>query len=539
MKRMSTGSRINSAQDDAAGYAVSQYIGVQLSSYGMAKDNTEMGVSYVNTAGSTLDIVSSHIQRIRNLAEEACNGTYTDDSRKAMQAEVDQRITEVNRLLSTTEFNGKKLFQNASSTSSTSVSKFTDSVSSMSDADAVAAGYIVINNASDLQNITDMSGKYILSDNIDLSTISNFTGIGTSGNPFTGELNGNGYVISNLSVSSSSGASGLFGYIDSGTVKNLGLEDVDINSTSDYAGSIAGYSTNATIDNCYAKGDVSANSDVGGLVGYASTNSHISDSYFSGGVKGSDSNTGGIAGVLDSGSTISNSHSGGVVSGETSAGGIVGSNQSSTIMNSYSTAYLHGSSSLGGIAGVNSGTINNVLYNSDNDLSIGSDSGTSSSIVALTNTQMRDSATMSGYGFIVSDSIDTGPVMTNFQVGISSQNSSVISIDTSLEFSLDVDLSHSDTARDALGEIDDALSKITAKQSELGVIYNRLQTNSENIDTYTDNLTASVSLLKDTDVAEASSDYIKQKILQQSASVLLTTANQSPSIALSLINIKV
>ena len=79
------------------------------------------------------------------------------------------------------------------------------------------------------------------------------------------------------------------------------------------------------------------------------------------------------------------------------------------------------------------------------------------------------------------------------------------------------------------------LSHVTAKQTELGAVQNRLESALESISVQRDNLISSRSTIKDTDVAEVSSEYIKQQILQQASATLLATANQSPAIALQLI----
>ena len=76
IERMSTGFKINHAKDNAAGYSISQSMSSKLSSYEVALDNASFGLDLLNTATSGLNLISSHIQRIRDLAEQASNGTY-------------------------------------------------------------------------------------------------------------------------------------------------------------------------------------------------------------------------------------------------------------------------------------------------------------------------------------------------------------------------------------------------------------------------------------------------------------------------------
>ena len=131
----------------------------------------------------------------------------------------------------------------------------------------------------------------------------------------------------------------------------------------------------------------------------------------------------------------------------------------------------------------------------------------------------------------------------NFQIGINDSDSSKITITTSDDY-IDIGINAAPYIGYFLEDyyIDDnqftyssMLSHVTAKQTELGAVQNRLESALESISVQRDNLVSSRSTIKDADVAEVSSEYIKQQILQQASSTLLATANQTPSIALQLI----
>ena len=109
MQRLSTGARINSSKDDAAGSAVTTKLDYKISSLAVAEDNAQMGSSLLDTAEGTLDVVQSNLQRIRDLTEQAANGTYGSDAMTAIKAEISGRLEEVTRIANTTEFNGKNL----------------------------------------------------------------------------------------------------------------------------------------------------------------------------------------------------------------------------------------------------------------------------------------------------------------------------------------------------------------------------------------------------------------------------------------------
>ena len=115
MERLTTGFRINSGKDDAAGAAVSNIMEAQITAYDVAESNTTMGLSLLDTAEGVLDIVGDYVQRIRDLTEQAANGTYGTASMQAIRTEVEQRMLEINRLCSVVDFNGIQLLDGTSS----------------------------------------------------------------------------------------------------------------------------------------------------------------------------------------------------------------------------------------------------------------------------------------------------------------------------------------------------------------------------------------------------------------------------------------
>jgi len=109
MQRLSTGLKINSSKDDAAGSAVTTRLEYKISSLAVAEDNAQMGASLLETAEGTLDVVQSNLERIRDLTEQAANGTYGSDAMTAIKAEISGRLDEITRIAETTDFNGKNL----------------------------------------------------------------------------------------------------------------------------------------------------------------------------------------------------------------------------------------------------------------------------------------------------------------------------------------------------------------------------------------------------------------------------------------------
>ena len=170
---------------------------------------------------------------------------------------------------------------------------------------------------------------------------------------FSGIFEGNGYTISNLTISKPNAIKlGLFGSTVFGSkINNIGLLDIDIQGDS-RVGSLVGYNV-GDITNSYATGSVAGTDDVGGLVGYNGGN--ITNSYATGSVAGTD-DVGGLVGY--NGGNITNSYATGSVAGTDDVGGLVGLNYGD-ITNSYATEAVTGLSGIGGLAGSNNGDITN------------------------------------------------------------------------------------------------------------------------------------------------------------------------------------
>ncbi|MBU9469226.1 flagellin [Burkholderia multivorans] len=107
--RLSSGKRINSAADDAAGLAISTRMQTQINGLNQGVSNANDGVSMIQTASSGLSQITSSLQRIRQLAVQASSGSLSQSDQQALQTEVQQQIAEVNRIASQTNYNGKNL----------------------------------------------------------------------------------------------------------------------------------------------------------------------------------------------------------------------------------------------------------------------------------------------------------------------------------------------------------------------------------------------------------------------------------------------
>ncbi len=110
MEQLSTGKRINTAADDAAGLAISNKMTAQIRGLNQAVRNANDGISMLQTAEGATQEITNMLQRMRELAVQAANDTYTAEDRSALNAEVTALSAEITRIADNTEWNGMKLF---------------------------------------------------------------------------------------------------------------------------------------------------------------------------------------------------------------------------------------------------------------------------------------------------------------------------------------------------------------------------------------------------------------------------------------------
>lgn len=109
IERLSSGMRINSAKDDAAGQAISNRFTANINGLTQASRNANDGISLAQTTEGALNEVNDNLQNIKRLSVQAANGTNSESDRQSIQDEIDQRLAEINRISEQTEFNGVKV----------------------------------------------------------------------------------------------------------------------------------------------------------------------------------------------------------------------------------------------------------------------------------------------------------------------------------------------------------------------------------------------------------------------------------------------
>ena len=301
----------------------------------------------------------------------------------------------------------------------------------------VAGNKYHISSAEDLvalanfvKNGADTTGSIFMFDNdIDMSGVTGFEGIGTLENAFKGTVYGNGHVVENMTINTSSTHQGLFGYINQATIKDLGVVDANVTggaytgilvgqavnsqisnaytsgtvtSNGTWVGGLVGYLTDSTATNVYSTADVKGNDGVGGLIG-CSDGSIVEKAFATGKVTASAGVAGGLFGGMNNGGTVKNSYATGDVNAENVVGGLVGligAKITITFDTVYSTSRVSGFEYVGGFVGMVNGVTNikNAVYNRSTGVdAIGN--GSATGILGKDYEQMIQKSIMQNAGF--------------------------------------------------------------------------------------------------------------------------------------------
>ena len=132
IERMTTGYKINHAADNAAGYSIARSWEAKLGSLDVAADNAATGADMLSTLEDHYALVSTHLQRVRDLTEQAANGTYGTQSLEAIQSEITARLEEVDRIAANCEFGGQNLMDGSLENKSIAIQVGLDSAAARS-----------------------------------------------------------------------------------------------------------------------------------------------------------------------------------------------------------------------------------------------------------------------------------------------------------------------------------------------------------------------------------------------------------------------
>ncbi|MES2070375.1 MAG: flagellin [Pseudomonadota bacterium] len=457
IQRLSSGLRINSAKDDAAGLAIADRFTSQINGLTQASRNANDGISLMQTAEGALATTGTNLQRIRELAVQSANGSNTATDRAAIQKEVGQLISEMDRTSQTTEFNGLKLLDGSFGTTSFQVGANAGQTITATTANFRTNGYG--NNAFNTTAIAAAAapaGYAATAFSIDGLSSQSITPVAAS--------------------SAKSVAATINGYSATTGVTATAETDVRAAFLANSSYSLAITSDNATAANVtFSTGTLDAN-------GLSSAVSAINDASSKTGVTARlDSANTGLILTNASGNDIT------VKNNAVAAGTTVGlATMTAAEASANSSAPASAAFSVAG-AGATGGVSGFVTLNSDK-------------------------------GFAVSGA------NTSFVAGASALNS--VS---------GIDVSTASGATNALKIVDSALAAVNGQRATFGALQSRFSSAVTNLQTTSENLSASRSRIQDTDFAAETANLTRGQILQQAGTAMLAQANSLPNGVLALL----
>lgn len=461
LQRLSSGLRINSAKDDAAGLAISERFTSQIRGLNQAARNANDGISLAQTAEGALGEIGNNLQRIRELAVQSANATNSASDRASLQAEVAQLTAEITRVADQTQFNGLSLL----------------------DGSFTSQSFQVGANANQT---------------IDIATIQDSRASGLGNNL----LETDGTAVGRAAISTAAGtvpATGVTAEADLQLTTNLGTTgniSYDLNdSAEDIAAAI-----NSAGSSFGIKAEASTKATISGLSDAGSVSFELNGTTIA-------------AGISD-------------VNDLTSLAAAINGQQGAT---GVTAAFTSGDKSQLSLTDANGGNIEIVSFSHSTTGATASLKGSepTGATVSLEDNAVNDTAVVTG---TVSLSTAEG--------GIAAAGSNADTFDTTVStFNAvaNLDISTAAGSQSAIDAIDAALSQVSSSRGDLGAIQNRFTSTIANLQTTSENLSASRSRIQDTDFAAETAKLTRGQILQQAGTAMLAQANSLPNGVLSLL----
>ena len=499
LERLSSGYRINSAADDSAGLAISEKMRTQIAGLEQASRNASDGISVIQTAEGALIEVESMLQRMRELAVQSANGIYTTDDRVAIQAEIDQLNEEITRISETTEFNTMTLLDGNIDRKSYSSN---NNVSLVSLSDTVAVGNYTVEITRDARQAVVVG-----------SATSNF------GDPAlrkitadeAGSVNINGEAVR---INEGDTVNEVFQKIRDA------CDNVDINV----------FAVDTTDIDAGAQPELDAHLDMAGYtskqLAEENTLVFVSREFGSSEKINIFCDNEDLCELL--GLTIHGAQAKGIdaeaelkLNGDPLYDSLFDNTATLSISGNKITVSDRNDFKM--IFEVDPGTVGTEFLDAripDFDEPI--------------NAGVINDAT-DGEEVTVSV-LDAGPM--DLQIGANEGQLMSVRIPKVNPQTLGIDkinVGTADGAQEAIGLLDIAINQVSEIRSKLGAYQNRLEHSISNLDVTSENMTESLSRIKDVDMAQEMAEYTQKNVLSQAGTAMLAQANQRPQTVLSLL----
>ena len=502
-EKLSSGYQINRAGDNAAGLAISEKMRSQIRGLSQATKNANDGISLIQTAEGGLNETHSILQRMRELAVQSANGTYQDDTdREAIQLEVDALKSEIDRIASSTEYNGMKLLD-GSLGGSKAVTEF-------------GAKYGIVDTTS-----TDLAGS-ILTSNVAGAKVTIALGATKGGEAATWAADGKELVLNLVEneTYSQDDIDKLIANADSRKADGI-VADLSLKLKNGVMSATKAESTGETVAGVRASAtakDIPAVLLTSAISGFGDQIAITSNSY------GADTRKISIVTDAQAGKenvTTAKADTAGAKDGEF------------VIHLSTGKEYTERD-------------IQDLLKAEGLDYSIAiTDKNAPDGDVSVKFDAKTDNATVfqftmaNGAGIGKEEVATTGKGLT-FQIGANGVEDQRVTLNVNDMSSTAIgvanaDVSTQDAANKAIEMVDTAVKTVSMQRAGLGALQNRLEYTVNNLTTTNENLTAAESQIRDTDMATEMINYTKNNILQQASQAMLAQANQQPQAILQLL----
>ena len=492
MERLSSGMRINSAKDDAAGMQISNRLTSQINGLGVAQRNANDGISMAQTAEGAMSESTSILQRMRELALQSANGSNSADDRDALQKEVSALQTELTRIAETTSFGGQQLL----------------------DGGFGSKAFQVGSNANETINLSlsSVAASDIGTNQVNLQSTA--TGFGSTSaavadsaayDDATHDVVGSSYDIT--------GRGGKTTKVDITAGSSAKDAAKAINKVSDTTGVTAQSKTQAIVElDTIPTAVTTPGSEIYGSYSFK--------------LNGNDSAAAKAVSFTGTGNADDDADAFvQAINKDTSAHGVSATVEDGEIVLTSNTG---DDIEIRDFAAVNGDADSTPASSTLEITALGFD-GTKD----LTTTTIKSGGetTAAIHGSIQLNSANTFTVKAgnaSLAATTDAATSKAVGVDT-------IDIGTQAGSQDALAIIDNAIANIDSQRADLGAVQNRFDHTISNLANISENVSASRSRIQDTDFATETAQMTKNQILQQAGTSILSQANQLPQAALSLL----
>ncbi|MGB6308024.1 MAG: flagellin [Steroidobacteraceae bacterium] len=475
LDRLSSGLRINSAADDAAGLAISQQFTTQINGTNQAINNANDAVSEAQTAGGALSTIVNNLQSIRTLAVESANGSNSASDRQALDQQVQQQIQEITQIASQTSFNGLSVLNGSSGVTTYQVGANVGDTISIDLSQGVAAGQVG-QVASQSTTVTDAA----LAGNLTLA-------VGTGSAVTVGPSTAGAFTAT--TGTAAEGATDGGQTADSAYSKATAINSADISGLTASASTVATESTAFSNVSSNASGASTYNLSINGVAIYAGTNNVAASTSLTvndvaNQINLYSSQDGNVTASVAGGKlTLTAADGSNVDVSQTVADGTAGTVTGTGIATNIS----------GGVAGAGNVNFGQVTLSANSNISVGG----GSDVAAIGQTD----------GNI---SLGTSTLANQNVLTVAGANATIASVDA-------------------------ALATVSQFQSQLGAIQNRFTAAVSNLQSTSQNLTQSRSTIQDANFAQETANLTQAQVLEQAGISVLAQANQEPQLVLKLL----